>query len=114
IAFSDAIDYPVLYAIEQMFHCHTEPCLITPSALRRHLIAMAERHGRPGMVFDHVADATEFARIIRSYAVKMTACTVRLAACGPYIWARMECPKNQAIALLLHNPGTATASHSGP
>jgi len=114
IAFSDAIDYTVLYAIEQMFHYHTEPCLITPRSLHKYLAAMAGRNGRSEMVFDHIADATEFARIIRSYAVKMTACSVRLAACGPYIWARMECLRHQTIDLLLRNPGSASPSPSGP
>lgn len=36
IAFAEGIDYSTLYAIEQMLDCRTEPCLATPSLLRRY------------------------------------------------------------------------------
>ncbi|HYL96133.1 MAG TPA: hypothetical protein VET69_10040, partial [Terriglobales bacterium] len=43
IAFGEGIDYRVLYAIEQMLGCHTAPCLIRPSALRKSLGPLLEQ-----------------------------------------------------------------------
>jgi len=46
MAFSEGIDYTVLYAIEQMLGYHTEPCLVCPSTLKKSLQALA-RHRQP-------------------------------------------------------------------
>jgi hypothetical protein len=102
IAFSDRIDYTVLYAIEQMLGCHTEPCLISPAMLRRALVAQAR--SREAIVFEHLVDAFELARIVRNYATQARASEIRLALCGGYIWTRLESPPQTALDLVLRTP----------
>jgi hypothetical protein len=101
VAFSERIDYTALYAIEQMLGCHTEPCLISPERLRRCLLAQGQRRGTDAIVFEHLTDVFEFARIVRNYAIQAQAAEIRLAPCGAYLWARLERPPKTAIDLVL-------------
>ena len=51
------------------------------------------------MVFDSVADAAEFARIIRSYCVRVSASEIRMASCGAHVWARLVAPLRSSLGL---------------
>jgi hypothetical protein len=104
IAFGEGIDYTVLYAIEQMLGCRTDPCLIAPSVLAEHLRKLVERHTRSEVVFDRLADAGEIARIIRSYATRVSASEIRMAHCGEHIWVRLERLPQPAVNLVLRLP----------
>ncbi len=55
------------------------------------------------MVFDSVADAAEFARIIRSYCVRVSASEIRMASCGAHVWARLVRPSGPPLDLLLRS-----------
>jgi len=110
LAFSEGIDYTVLYAIEQMLECHTEPCLVQPSALRKNLAARSQRRGECEVVFDRVADTAELARIVRSYAVRVAASEIRLADCGPHFWVRLPRAQRAPLDLLLRSPGAPAIS----
>ena len=101
IAFSDAIDYSLLYAIERMLDCHTEPCFVSPGWLQKNLrIPFVDRTSCE-VVFDRVADNHESARIIRSYAMKLDVPEVRMVVCGRYIWVRLKPAFRAAVDLLL-------------
>ncbi len=89
VAFSRAVDHTALYAIERMLGYHTEPCLVTASAMRQGLLALAGIRVSDDVVFERVEDS-ECARIIASYAAKLAACEIRLARCGKHLWARFE------------------------
>jgi hypothetical protein len=111
IAFSEGIDYTVLYAIEQMLGYRTEACLVCPSSLQKSLQALARHRESKDVVFDRVQDAGECARIIGSYAANMRAREVRLAQCGEHLWIRLERLRQDAVNLVLHVP---TASSQFP
>jgi hypothetical protein len=118
IAFGEGIDYTVLYAIEQMLGCHTEPCLVVPSVLRRALAGLLQRRLESELVFERVADTAELARIIRSYSVCADATEVRLAACGPHLWVRLLRSPRHPLDLLLRGasqtpPSASARSGSG-
>ncbi|MBZ5679090.1 MAG: hypothetical protein LAO24_03175 [Acidobacteriia bacterium] len=100
IAFGEGIDYSVLYAIERMLDCHTQACLCSQDVLRSSLAAISEQRRRTEIVFDRVADALEFARIIRSYATKVAASEIRIALCGSCIWVRLERTAPTALNLI--------------
>ncbi len=114
IAFGEAIDYGVLYAIEQMMGCHTEPCMAVPSFVRRRLQDLSQRRGEREMVFDRVADTAECARIVRSYCVRVAASDISLAVCGPYLWVRLSRPSGLPLDLLLRGPWEDAAPASIP
>jgi hypothetical protein len=90
VAFSEGIDYTVLYAIEQMLECRTEACLINESAICRELerIGLSRRPGE--MLFEGGRAAGEMARTTSGYALKLGARRVRLVACGDHVWVRLE------------------------
>jgi len=103
IAFAEGIDYSVLYALEQMLGCHTEPCLAVPTALRQRLQALSAKRGESEMLFDRVADPAEFTRIVQSYSVRVAASEIRLAACGGHVWVRLLRPAGHPLDLLLRS-----------
>jgi hypothetical protein len=102
IAFAHGIDYSVLYAIEQMAGCRTEPCMASASLVRQRVRAISENRTETEVVFDHVAD-DEFSRIIRSYSIRVAATEIRLAACTPHLWVRLLRPALPPLDLLLHS-----------
>ena len=113
IAFSEGLDYHLLYAIELMLDCHTESCLVRPSVLRRHLERIGERHAESEVQFEQVMEVVEFARIIRSYAVRVAAVEIRVAGCGPHIWVRLIRPALEPMDLIVRQLHNASYS-AGP
>jgi Type II secretion system (T2SS), protein E, N-terminal domain len=114
MAFGEGIDYTVLYAIEQMLGCHTEPCLVLPSLLRRTLAGRCELRRESELVFDRVADTAELARMIRSYAVCAAATEIRLAACGSHLWVRLLRAARHPLDMLLRGASqTAPVASAG-
>ena len=107
IAFSEGIDYTVLYAIEQMLGYHTEPCLVCPSTLRKSLQALVRQRGAGDIVFDRTKDAGECAHIIGSYSAKVRAEEVRVARCGEHLWIRLERLREEAVTLVLRAPASS-------
>lgn len=108
VAFGEGIDYSVLYAIEQMVGCHTEPCMAVPSFVRQHLQSLSRRRGESEVVFDCVTDALECTRIIRSYCVRVAASAMNLATCGPYLWVRLSRQSGAPLDLLLRSSHETT------
>ena len=110
VAFSEGVDYSVLYAIEQMTGCHTESCMTTPSLVRATLQELASHRAENEVVFEHVSDYTEVSRIIRSYCVRLDASEIRIARCGTYFWVRLlgfrQCPYD----LLMRSPQSRTST----
>jgi hypothetical protein len=104
MAFSEGIDYTVLYAVEQMLRCHTVPCLVCPSVLQLSLRALAQRRGERDVVFERTAEGSECAHIIGNYTAKVRAEEVRLARCGEYFWVRLERLRQASVNLVLHAP----------
>jgi hypothetical protein len=107
MAFSQGIDYSVLYAIEQMLGYHTEACLVSQGTLQKSLQALARRRGAGDVVFDRTKDAAECVRIIGSYSAKVRAEEVRVTRCGDHLWVRLERPRQDAVTLLLRAPETS-------
>lgn len=107
VAFADGVDYSVLYAIEHMLDCRTQPCVALPSVVRESLSALGERKSATEFVFDRVSGISELVGIISNYAVRVSAREIRIACCRPYSWARLECASGQTLNLLLRMPATA-------
>jgi hypothetical protein len=112
IAFSERIDYTVLYAIEQMLGYRTEACLVCPSTLRKGLQVLARRRGASDVVFERMEDAGECAHIIGNYSAKVKAKEVLLTRCGDHIWIRLERLRQEALTLVLHTNSQFSALSS--
>jgi hypothetical protein len=107
LAFCEGIDYGVLYAVEQMLACRTEACLGPASLIRQKLQTLAPQHRESEASIDRVADAAEFARIVRSYCFRLRAHDLRLVHCGSRIWVRLIRPACEPLDLLLRLPAEA-------
>jgi hypothetical protein len=105
MAFSEGIDYTVLYAIEQMLGCHTVPCLVCPSVLQLSLRVLAQRREAGDAVFERMEESGECAHIIGNYTTKVKAQEVRLARCGEYFWVRLARLHQPSVSLVLRAPG---------
>ncbi|HZQ67124.1 MAG TPA: hypothetical protein VFA68_01290 [Terriglobales bacterium] len=89
VAFAEGVNYPLLYTIDSMLDCHTEPCLIAKREMDRLLETGSDDGGRD-VFFDHRNSTGEAAHILASYVMKVGAHRVRLGGCEDFIWARLE------------------------
>jgi hypothetical protein len=110
MAFSEGIDYTMLYSLERMLGCRTDACLVCPSTLQQSLQTLARRRGTSDIVFDRVQNAGECIRIIGNYSANVRAQEVRLARCGAHLWVRLERLRQETVNLVLRVPGTNASS----
>jgi hypothetical protein len=113
VAFGEGIDRGVLYAIEQMLDCRTEPCLVVPSLLHKSLQTSFEHRGPSEVVFDRIADVSEGVRIIRSYCTRVAAVEIRIVPCGLCLWIRLIGAAKRPLDLLFHAGGDASLDRFG-
>lgn len=99
VAFSDAVDYAALLAIEHALECQAQPCIIASSTLDALLGQLEEKPRRPDQVFGTTHSASEMARITSSSCRSFAAEGVRLARCGQFIWARVQANDDSANLL---------------
>ena len=90
VAFSEGVDYTALYTIEQAMDCRTEACLVGRSSMNSALLQLAGEPRAGDFVFERGHDDQEMARITCGCAIKLGAHSVRIVACGDYVWARLE------------------------
>ncbi len=98
IAFSKAVDYSVLYAIERMLKVKTEPCILSRSVL----LTLLDKTPQPAdheVVMDLPLTSFEMARMVRGYAQQLRADALRHADCGNYLWVQVSGPR-ESIPLL--------------
>lgn len=110
LAFSEGVDRGMLYAVEQMLGCRTEACFVGPSAMCRALDNLAQHRAAGDVIFDRMEDTGECARVIASYATKVSADNVRFVRCGRHLWIRLERAANPAVNLVLRSPEIAISA----
>ena len=90
LAFVDGVDRTVLYAVEQMLHVRTVPCIVSESDLSYALESFRPLAGAPTSVFESPSDHLQMARTTRSYALQLSAKEVWAVRSGRFIWIRMQ------------------------
>jgi hypothetical protein len=89
IGFVEGIDHSALYAVEQMLHLRTVPCIVSESELLSALESLRHSEAEPATVFDSPSEPLEMARTTRSYARQLDATDVWIARSGKFIWIRL-------------------------
>ena len=97
MAFAEGVDYPALYALEQMLECRTEPCLAPQSALQ-HALDEIRHQPRPREIFYEVRrdpqgwakPARAMARTVRGQAEQTGIHEARLVTCREFLWFRLS------------------------
>jgi len=90
LAFADGVDRTVLYAVEQMLHVRTVPCIVSESDLEFALEAFRPFAGAAPSVFERPNNPLEMARTSRSYALQLNAKEVWAVRSGRFVWVRMK------------------------
>ena len=103
IAFSESVDYNVLYSIEQMIRCHTAPCLAEPDFVRQEIETLGEKCGASEAVFECGTEIPELTRIVRSYCTRISASEVRVVSAGVYTWIRLLGDRREPLDLLFRS-----------
>ncbi|HTY83617.1 MAG TPA: hypothetical protein VMB19_05340 [Silvibacterium sp.] len=112
IAFGEGIDYSVLFALERMLDCRTEPCLAPPRVLRHRLEMLAGPRQESEARIEGVGGMGEFARIVRSYCLRLHASEIRIAQCHERVWIRLFRRSSGPLDLLLRLAETDTSASS--
>lgn len=101
IGFVHGIEYRLLYAIEQITGCKTQPCFVTLSDFQLQMDEVGrteERLGATaprGVKIDNVQNPAEMASILCGYGVDLEADEVSIGKCMDFLWARLKSgPKN--------------------
>jgi hypothetical protein len=96
VGFVQAVEYGLLYTIEQMTGCTTKPCFITPSDFQiqmRHR-EQAQTRAREAPVkevkSDDIKTPAEIAQAICTSGLDMEADEALLSKCKDYVWARLK------------------------
>jgi Type II secretion system (T2SS), protein E, N-terminal domain len=95
VGFVQAVEYGLLYAIEQMTGCKTQPCFVTPSEFRTliesHEDSLKQVESSPAseVIFETMQPPEEMARILCGYGVELEAEEAMIAKCKEYLWARL-------------------------
>jgi len=89
MAFSEGVDYTVLYAIEQALDCRTEACLAGRTAVKAVFEQLRHQRRPTDFLFEGRRDSTEMARITCGCAIKLGASHVRILVCGEFVWVRL-------------------------
>jgi hypothetical protein len=104
VGFVHGIEYGMLYAIEKITGCKTQPCFVTPSDFRNHMQQREPVNEQCGdetpaeIKFENVQTSAEMARILCSYSVDLEADEAFIGKCKEYLWARLKCdPKDVDI-----------------
>jgi hypothetical protein len=90
IAFGERVDHAVLYAIEKMLQCRTQPCVGGRNSIAAMLDRMRHQPLAREFEFGPMHDAADMVRIASSYITRFGAEEIRLDRLGPFIWLRLQ------------------------
>jgi hypothetical protein len=95
VGFVNKVEYGLLYAIEKMTGCRTQPCFVTPSdfhlQMQQREQAQEQGDADSGEVkFECVQSLAEMARILSSYGAHLEADEAIIGKCREYLWARLK------------------------
>jgi hypothetical protein len=105
VGFVHGVDYGLLYAIERITGCKTQPCFVTPGDFQNQVQYIEQINAQLGdeapteIKFESVQSSSEMARILCSYGVHLEADEAAVGRCKEYLWARVKC-KAREVDLL--------------
>jgi MSHA biogenesis protein MshE len=101
VGFVHNVEYGLLYAIEKMTGCKTEPCFVTPSDFRIQLQEIEQAKEENGestareLEFESVHSSVEMARILCNYGAHLEADEAIIEKFKEHLWTRLKCgPKD--------------------
>lgn len=97
VGFVSAVEYDLLFAIEKMTGCKTQPCFVTPSDFEDQL--RSRRMSSPGIsvkvgkeiVLDRLKGVAAMADALCKHSVDLEADDVVVTRCKDHVWVRLAC-----------------------
>jgi hypothetical protein len=96
MGFVNGVEYGLLYSIEQMTECKTQPCFVTPSDFQLQMQQMEQAEEQRAdsalkeVTFEAVQSPAEMAAILCGYGVDLEADEAMIGKCREYLWARLK------------------------
>jgi len=96
VGFVHNVEYGLLYAIEKMTGCKTQPCFVTPSDFqikmhqREQDLKLAGDSISSEVKFECIQTSAEMARILCNYGIHIEADEAIIGKCKEYLWARLK------------------------
>jgi hypothetical protein len=96
IGFVQDIEYGLLYAIEQITGCKTQPCFVTPTDFQSQMQEREQSSNRARaeaskeVRIEDVQTPAEMARTLCSFVVDFEADEARMVKCKDYVWSRLK------------------------
>lgn len=87
--FVAAVDYALLYGIEQVLACRTVPCIVSETAFRHAQRELERTRPETEWVFDGIGDVEEISRIAIGFAERTRPHQLRLVRVANTIWLRL-------------------------
>jgi hypothetical protein len=94
IGFVHAVEYRVLYAIEQVTGCKTSPCFVTASDFELQMQQHEQVKEVPpdDLTFEGVQSPERMAHVLCNYGGLLNTEEIAIGRCRDYLWARMKNP----------------------
>lgn len=92
VGFTQDIDFQVLEAIQSVYGCRTEPCIVSDSSLNAVVAEFRLRsvhRSAVDLLFEET-DVEEIGSIVRQYAQRLTSRQIRLSVVPPFLWVRLQ------------------------
>jgi hypothetical protein len=96
VGFERAVEYALLYAVETVVQCRTQPCFVTPTGYRmrreqrRRLQEIGDMASPLEVVIETARTSGEIARSLCKMSVEFEADEAIMAKCKEYIWVRLK------------------------
>ena len=96
VGFVNGVDYGLLYAIERITGCKTQPCFVTPGDFETQVKCIEQARAQSGdgapaeVKFETAQSSPEMARVLCSYGVQIEADDAAIARCREYLWTRLK------------------------
>lgn len=98
IAFGKRVDHEVLYAIEKMLGCRTQPCVAASKVIANRIERLRQERRSGEIEFRSMRDPAEISRIAIGYITRLGAEEIRSSRLGSFIWLLV---KNHCTSLNL-------------
>lgn len=89
VGFNGQVDRGILYALEHMLECHTEPCIVADSTFYS-LLEKVRQRSENQVVIKSFCSSSEIAEMVCNYAAKIRNASVRHTTCGDDVWVRIS------------------------
>lgn len=104
VGFVERISHALLYSLEQMLRCRTQPCIVPSSTYERQLEWQTRSVEGETVVINQRLNGIEMTQTIGNYAQQVRAERCSLTCCEDHLWTRLERSNGFHVDFLFRAP----------